>query len=82
MLVNTYLDQFKRSVSQLNYNFIVLSQDQVAKTIISGLGSDFTAIRNNVLLRSVWTTTNINKLTTLSRNHISLMPGNHEDNKQ
>lgn len=81
MSVDTYSSQFKRGVSQQDYNFIVLPQDQVVKQFLNGLGSEFTTIRITIPLSQAWTSTNIDNLTTVARNHLSLIIGNREVNK-
>lgn len=82
MSIGNYFDQLKRGVSQLDYASIILSQEQIAEKFINSFGSDLTTIRNTIPLPSAWTTTTIDELTPLSRNHLSLMVSNREINKR
>ena len=79
--VDNYSSKYKRRVSQLDYNSIVIPGDQVAKKFINGLGADFTTIQNTIPLSSERQSVDIDTLTTTARNHLALFLGNRDVSK-
>ena len=79
--IDTYSATFKRWVSQLDYNDIHLTTNQLATQFINGLGADFTTIRNQIPRPPEWQSTDLDVLTTTAREYLANIKGNREINK-